>query len=412
MNDASDRPPRVVLAIGNPERERQLLTALREGGCAVAGRSLDGPSLVQQAVAGNADVVLASAGLHRMTGASLIAVREAGVPMVLLASAAEAEAYDGLAYVLPAASDGPVIIAALQEAVRRGAVANPPTADNRSAPERAAHSYPANGEVIALISGKGAPGTTTVAIGLAASLGTGDRSVLLIDGDLRGGSIGPSLDLDPRRGLSGLSVGQSDRPEHVLDELQDGPGFSVLTGIERAEAGECLTPDRIAGAVSGLQERFDVILIDRGETLSGVTSAVGAALLRSAERVLLVTTADLLGLWNARASLRFVTESLGVPPEAVSAVISRGNGAGEYGAPEVERALGVRVVAAIPEDPRAARKARANQVPITAAGGKAARAIAELASRLTGAGDVEERAAAEEASTWRRWRRQAAEGRR
>lgn len=412
MSDASNRPPRVLLAIGNPERERQLLTALRAGGCTIAGRCLDGPSLVQQAIAGNADVVLASAGLHRLTGESLFAVRESGVPMVLLASAAEADAYDGLAYVLPAASDGPVIIAALQEAIRRGAVANPPTADNRSAPERAAHSYQGNGEVIALISGKGAPGTTTVAVGLAASLGTSERRVLLIDGDLRGGSVGPSLDLDPRRGLSGLSVGQSDRPEHVLDELQDGPGFSVLTGIERAEAGERLTPARIAGAVSGLQERFDVILIDSGETLSGVTSAVGAAFLRSAERVLLVTTADLLGLWNARASLRFVTESLDVPPEAVSAVVNRRTGRDQYGEHEVERALGIRVVAAIPDDPRAARRARANQVPIAAAGGKAARAIAELASRLTGAGDIEGRALAEEATAWRRWRRQPAEGRR
>jgi len=412
MNDASDRPPRVVLAIGNPERERQLLTALREGGCTVAERSLDGPSVVQQATAGNADVVLASAGLHRLTGESLIAVREAGVPMVLLAAAAEAEAYEGLAYVLPAASDGPVIIAALHEAIRRGAVANPPTADNRTAPERAAHGYPANGEVIALISGKGAPGTTTVAVGLAASLGTSEKSVLLIDGDLRGGSVGPSLDLDPRRGLSGLSVGQSDRPEHVLDELQNGPGFSVLTGIERAEAGERLTPERIARAVSGLQEHFDVILIDGGETLSGVTSAVGAAVLRSAERVLLVTAADLLGLWNARGSLRFVTESLGVPPEAVSAVVNRRTGRDQYGAPEVERALGIRVVAAIPEDTRAARRARTDQTPITAAGGKAARALAELASRLAGAADIEEQATAEEASTWRRWRRQPAEGRR
>ncbi|MBE0611887.1 MAG: hypothetical protein IH609_21085, partial [Dehalococcoidia bacterium] len=157
---------------------------------------------------------------------------------------------------------------------------------------------------------------------------------------------------------------------------------------------------------------FDVILIDAGETLNGVTPAVGAAFLRPAERILLVTTADLLGLWNARASLRFVTDSLGVPPEAASAVVNRRNGSGEYGPLEVERALGVRVVAAIPDDPRAARRARADQAPITAAGGKAARAIAELAARLAGAADIEERPATEEASTWRRWRRQPAEGRR
>jgi MinD-like ATPase involved in chromosome partitioning or flagellar assembly len=198
----------------------------------------------------------------------------------------------------------------------------------------------------------------------------------------------------------------------VLDELQDGPGFSILTGIERPEARERLAPEGIAATVSALQERFDVILIDGGETLSGVTSPVGAALLRTAERVLLVTTADLLGLWNARASLRFVTESLGVPPEAISAVVNRRTGRDQYGEHEVERALGVRVVAALPEDPRAARRARANQVPITAAGGKAARALADLATRLGGVPEIEEEASADEPSTWRRWRRQPAEGRR
>jgi len=412
MSDANDRPPRVLLAIGNPERERQLLTALREDGCSIAGRCLDGPSLVQQAVVGNADVVLASAGLHRLTGASLIAVREAGVPMVLLAGAGEADAYDGLSYLLPAASEGPVIIAALHEAIRRGAVASQAATDSPTTPERIAHGYQGHSEVIALISGKGAPGTTTVAIGLAAALGARGRSVLLIDGDLRGGAVGPYLDLDPRRGLAGLSVGPVDRPEGVVDELQDGPGFSILSGIERPEAQERLTPERVAGAVSALQERFDVVLIDCGETLSGVTSAVGVAFLRSAERVLLVATADLLGLWNARASLRFVTESLGVPAEAASSIVNRRDGSEQYRSPEVERALGIRVVAAIPEDVRAARRARADQAPITAAGGKVARAIAELASRLAGAGNVEAQSTAEEVSALRRWRRQPAEGRR
>ncbi|MGE0600575.1 MAG: CpaE family protein [Dehalococcoidia bacterium] len=412
MSDASDLPPRVLLAIGNPERERQLLTALREGGCTIAGRCLDGPSLVQQAVAGNVDAVLAATGLHRLTGESFVAVRWAGVPLVLLAGAGETEVYDGLAYTLPAASDGPVLIAALREAIRRGAVASQASVDNPSTPERPDAGYKGTGEVIALVSGKGAPGTSTVAIGLAAALGARGTSILLIDGDLRGGSIGPYLDLDPRRGLSGLSAGPIDRPERVLDELQDGPGFSILTGIERPEARERLTPERMAGTVSALQERFEVIIIDGGETLSGITSPTGAAFLRSAGRVLLVTTADLLGLWNARASLRFVTESLGVPAEAISALVNRRTGRDQYGAHEVERALGIRVVAAIPEDVRAARRARADQAPITAAGGKAVHALAELASQLAGAADSDERLAPEEASTWRRWRRQPADGRR
>lgn len=406
MGDASDQP-RVLLAIGNPERERQLLTALREGGCAIAGRCLDGPSLVQQALAGTADVVLAAAGLHRLTPESLAALREAGVPVVLLAGPAEADTYDGLAYVLPANTDDAALVAALSEAMKRGTVIDPAARSGRGA--RHTQRHRSDGEVLTLVSGKGAPGTTTIAIGLAATLGASGRNVLLIDGDLRGGSICACLDLDPRRGLAGLSIGTGDRSQAVLDELQEGPGFSVLAGVERPEAQERLLPERISSAIATLQERFDVILIDAGETISGVTSSTGAAFVRPAERVLLVTTADLLGLWNARSCLRFIAESLGVPPEAASTVISRRSGTEQYGAHEVERALGLRVLVAIPEDLRAARRAQVEQTPI---GGRAAHALAELASQLAGADGIEQRPVTREVSAWRRWRRQPVEGRR
>ena len=406
MRDASDRP-RILLAIGNPERERQLLSALREDGCAIAGRCLDGPSLVEQALTSVADAVLVAAGLHRLVPESLAAVQEAGVPVVLLAGTEEADAYDGLAYVLPAASDEAAIVAALSEAMKRGTVIDPAARTGLDAGN--AQRYQDDSEVITLVSGKGAPGTTTIAIGLAATLSATGRRVLLIDGDLRGGSICACLDLDPRRGLAGLSIGSGDRLQGVLDELQEGPGFSVLAGVERPEAQERLLPERISRAIAVCQERFDVILIDAGETISGVTSATGAAFVRPAERVLLVTTADLLGLWNARSCLRFITESLGVPPEAVSTVISRHRGTEQYGAQEVERALGLRVLAAIPEDLRAARRALVEQAPI---GGRMAHALAALASQLAGAHGVEQRPISRELSAWRRWRRQPVEGRR
>lgn len=406
MGDASDQP-RILLAIGNPERERQLLTALRDAGCAIAGRCLDGPSLVQQALAGTTDVVLAAAGLHRLTPESLAALREAGVPVVLLAGPGEADTYDGLAYVLPANTDEAALVDALSEAMKRGTAIDPAARSGRGAGHTQRHR--SDGEVLTLVSSKGAPGTTTIAIGLAATLGATGRKVLLIDGDLRGGSICACLDLDPRRGLAGLSIGPGDRSQGVFDELQEGPGFSVLAGVERPEAQERLLPERISSAIATLRERFDVILIDAGETISGVTSATGAAFVRPAERVLLVTTADLLGLWNARSCLRFVTESLGVPPEAVSTVISRRSGTEQYGAHEVERALGTRVLVAIPEDRRAARRAQVEQTPI---GGRAAHALAELASRLSGADGIEPQPVSRESSAWRRWRRQPVEGRR
>lgn len=402
---------RVLLAIGDPERERHLLAALREAGWTVAGRCLDGPTLTEQALAGNADAVLASPDLHRLTRDTLAAIRAAGTPVVLLVGMADAAAYAGLAFTLPAASDAAVLGAALREAVRRGATGVAP--DFEAARGDQPHQgYRGNCEVIALVSGKGAPGTTTMAIGLAATLGAAGSRVLLLDGDFRGGSVGPYLDLDPRRGLAGLTVGPGEQPDAVPAEVQDGPGFAVLNGLERPETRERLTPERMTAAVVALQQRFDTIVIDAGETLGGVTAPAAAALIRSAERVLMTTTADLVGLWNARACLRFVTESLGVPPEAVSAVVNRCSGQGDYAVEEVERALAIRVIARIPDDPRAANRARLEQTPVTAVGGKAARAIEEMAARLAGLQRSGAGAAPNEARSRWRLRRQPAEWRR
>ncbi|MCC6387442.1 MAG: hypothetical protein IT302_08675 [Dehalococcoidia bacterium] len=412
MSDASDGP-RVLLAIGNPERERYVLSALHEAGCSVAGRYLDGPSLVQRALDGGADIVVASVGLHRLTTNSVIALREAGVPVLLLAPAGSANTDDdGIAFVVPEASEGPTIVAALREAIRRGTSSAELFPDRPSLGTRFRRPEVRSGEVVALVSGKGAPGTTTIAIGLAAVLGFDGHEVLLIDGDLRGGAVGPYLDLDPRRGLAGLGMGSKDRPGQVFEELQDGPGFSVLAGVERPEAQERLRPELVAGALPALMERFDVILIDAGETINTVTSPTGAALVKSAERVLVVTTADVLGLWNARSCLRFTTDSLGVPPEAVTAIVNRHGRRNQYGVDEVERALGIRVLGLIPDDLRSAARACASQVPITAARGKAPSAIADLASHLTGRERIELQSDAKDSRLWRRLRREPAEGRR
>ena len=102
------------------------------------------------------------------------------------------------------------IARALREAWSRGAV----YAD-RSVPADVRESHDATGagvaedagNVIAVLSGKGAPGVTTIAIGLAAALGERRRRSVLVDADLRGGNVAAYLDLDPRRGLLALPYG-------------------------------------------------------------------------------------------------------------------------------------------------------------------------------------------------------------
>lgn len=388
MTDGSDqRPPiRVLLAVGNPERERRLRDALSSDGLVVVGRCLDGPSLVEQAARPDVDVALASSDLHRLSAATLTALLQARLPVVLLAESVEIEKYRGLAHLMSVASADAEVATALRQALARGVNYGPSPEAGRSegSGDGVAESENPGGRVIAVVSGKGAPGVTTLAIGLAAALANRGRRVVLVDADLRGGNVVGYLDLDPRRGILGLTFGGNGASEEARleEELQEGPGFMVLAGIERPESRYRVSAELPTAAVTTLRGLFEDIVVDVGEVVGGVSPPTTDAILRLADRVLLVAGADLVALWNARSAARHLREGLSIAEEAVGVVLNRREGREHYAAREVERALGLPVLAVVREDRRAARRAIEQQVPITAVRGRAARELKALASRL------------------------------
>ncbi len=378
--------PRVLLAAGSRELERRLTRELAQAGLVVGGRCLDGPSLLERASEPGFDVVLAAAELHRLSEGVLAALRERRLPVVLLAAdAGDAARLAGLGRVLPAASPGVIVAAALRQAAAPGArppgpmdavgsaggagappAALPPAAERDAPTPRAGRP---GGRVVAVTSGKGAPGKTTIAIALAALLGEHGPGVVLLDADLRGGNVAAYLDLDPRRGLVGLAAagGRLDR------ELQEGPGCSVLAGVERPELAAGLAGGALSGVTSALRERFETVVVDLG-------APPPAGLLRAADELLLVTGPDLVAIWNARTALPAIREEAG--SALPRAVVNRREGREHYPAGEVGRALGMAVLGVVREERESARRAVARQIPLSAAGGKVTLDLRALASAL------------------------------
>src|SRR3972149_888061 len=122
MPQAADQATsiRVLLAVGNPERERRLRDALSADGMVIADRCLDAASLVERVGAMDLDVALVSSDLHRLSGGSLGAIREARLPLVLLGEPSDIEKYGGLAHLVPADAATENVCAALREARARG----------------------------------------------------------------------------------------------------------------------------------------------------------------------------------------------------------------------------------------------------------------------------------------------------
>ena len=421
--------PRVLLAVGHSGEERRLQQELAAAGLEVSGRCLDGPSLLERASEPGSDVVLASSGLHRLSEGVLHALGGLGLPVVLLdGGEGGAARLSGLCRVLPAAAPGAIVEAALRQAAAAGprtqapapggpgggmtggaapaapggpggavpdgnappapggangrvpdaggfpdAAIAPAAAAPAVAPPEAAplpEAGGARGRVLAVASGKGAPGKTTLAIALAALLAERGSEVALMDADLRGGNVAPYLDLDPRRGLVGVAASGG----RIDAELQPGPGFSVLAGVERPELASGLGDEALGRAAEALRARFGTVVVDLGAPPS-------PELLRAADELLLVTGADLVSIWNARTALPAIRAR--AARAALHAVVNRRDGREHYDSGEVARALGLPVLGVVREEREAARRAVARQVPLSGAGSRVASDLRALASALS-----------------------------
>ncbi len=345
----------LLTAIGNPTREADLVAALgREAhGVHVVRRCVDVADLVATASAGVARAAVLSADLRRLDGDALTRLAVAGVAVVGLVAAADDPAEHrlrrlGVAHVLPLDAPADVIARQVVSAVTAGAVApahamTAPGTGLPPAPRSAGDDLPdqppddPDGVVIAVWGPTGAPGRTSVAVGLAAELAALGAETLLVDADVYGGSVAQLLGLlDESPGLAGAcrlaNNGSLDLRSLAELALQVRPGLRVLTGISRAERWPELRPSALDAVVGLARSLAAVTVIDcgfcleRDEELSFDTAAPrrnGATLtaLEAADTVLAVVTGDPVGLHRYIRALGELADV--VPAVAPVAVVNR-----------------------------------------------------------------------------------------
>ncbi len=321
-------PVSVLVAAGGAGWEARLLPTLSAPGAParLARRCVDVPDLVAAAAAGRAGLALVSAGVAGWDADVVARLAECDVRTVVVADGSaeveRARRIGGSTVVTDDVATDPdrllqVLLdaAAAREPAAAGIAAPAPA----PAPTAAAASAAVDGRVVAVWGATGAPGRSTVALGLAAAAARRATPTLLLDLDVYGGATAQMLAvLDEVSGVlaatRAASAGSLDPTGLLAAARTVEPNLAVLTGLPRADRWTALRPAAVRELLAVARGCFPLVVVDCGfgieqdEELSFDTAAPrrnGATVtaLEQADLVLVVGSADPLSLTRlARAS--------------------------------------------------------------------------------------------------------------
>ena len=387
---------RVAIGLGNAERERVLLSTLGENGdLVIVDRCLSADQLISLVRREDVDVVLIGITLHRLNHAAAMELARNPVPVVLLADPnGDSPWSEILGPALPWDADASVIRQAVIDAFSAGReqTRHASSHRNRSLPAAPAASVdePPIGRVIVVAGGHGSPGRTTVALNLAATLGT-MASTVIVDADLSAPSLAARVDADPTRNLSVLAqadaatVGELD--DALAQEIQpltmSESACSLICGVPSSVPKTAISSAFFERLIDRLQRRYQYVVIDIGADLSGTSVQLHRSALWRADEVVFVAGADLISLWQAKTALDIILTHMHLDPDHVHLVINRHDRRHHHRIPEIEWALGLPATAVIPFDyPHVQRALAAQQPLVHDRRSRVGRALRDLAAHI------------------------------
>lgn len=162
--------------------------------------------------------------------------------------------------------------------------------------------------VIAVASGKGGVGKTTVAVNLALALQQSGRRTMLMDADLGLANIDVMLGLQPRHNLSHVLDGRCTLAETIIDGplgLRIVPAASGLSRMAQLSAQEHAGLIR---AFSELDMPLDTLIVD---TAAGIAGDV-ITFAQAAQEVLLVVCNEPSSITDAYALVKVLSRDHGI----------------------------------------------------------------------------------------------------
>lgn len=162
--------------------------------------------------------------------------------------------------------------------------------------------------VLAVASGKGGVGKTSVSVNLAVAMSMAGRKVMLLDGDLGLANIDVMLGLQPSCNLSHVLEGKCT----LEDTLLEGPGGVLVVPASSGKRHMAeLSPVQHAGLVqafSELSHPLDTLIVD---TAAGIAGSV-ISFSQASQHVIVVVTNDPTSLTDAYALIKVLNRDHGI----------------------------------------------------------------------------------------------------
>lgn len=299
---------RVALAVPIDDERRLTASADHHGHIVIAACS-GGDELALRLAQQPVELAIVAATPAHLTAALVESADLLGVRMLVVADDAASRRHATRMGIVDVAA-GPVGWELLGGGPRRAAAEDPPPPVEASAAGRQRA-----GIVVAVWGPHGAPGRTSIAIALAAEFAASGLRVLLADADTHAAAIAPALGLLDEApgfaaacrlaGIGGLDESQFERIAHLHHAA--GHPFRVLTGLGRSSRWPELSAVRVEGVLTAARKYSDVLVVDvaasleeddrlASDDLTPQRNAAAIAVLRAADRVLSVASADPVGI--------------------------------------------------------------------------------------------------------------------
>lgn len=163
-------------------------------------------------------------------------------------------------------------------------------------------------QVIAVTSGKGGVGKTSVSVNLAVSMAMSGKKVMLLDGDLGLANVDVMLGLQPRYNLADVIEGKCS----LEDTLLKGPGDLLVVPASSGKRNMAqLSQAQNAGLVhafSELHRSLDVLIVD---TAAGIADSV-ITFSQASQEIIVVVCGDPASLTDAYALIKVLNRDHGV----------------------------------------------------------------------------------------------------